>query len=97
MVNMMKRTQVQIPDTLFKAAKELAEQKEISLAELVRRGLEYVVAVTPGADRPARDWDLPQPHALGSAEDWDKTGWRERLHTKRLQVAEDATGYGEGE
>ena len=36
----MIKTQVQIPDELFRRAKEVAARKEWSFAEIVRRGLE---------------------------------------------------------
>lgn len=44
----MTRTQIQLPDELYRRAKELAADREISLAELVRNGLEYMLtALTP--------------------------------------------------
>ena len=38
----MVKTQVQVPDELYKKAKEIAKAKEWSLAEVFRRGLEYM-------------------------------------------------------
>jgi hypothetical protein len=38
----MTRTQVQLPDELYRAAKQLAEEHEITLAEVVRRGLDPI-------------------------------------------------------
>jgi len=35
----MTRTQIQLPDALYAQAQRLAEREEMSLAELVRRGL----------------------------------------------------------
>ena len=44
----MTRTQIQLPDELYRRAKELAADREISLAELVRNGLEHMLdAMTP--------------------------------------------------
>jgi hypothetical protein len=43
----MKRTQIQVPDALYQQAQVVAEFHEISMAGLVRRGLEY------GADHAA--------------------------------------------
>jgi hypothetical protein len=85
----MKRTQIQLPDWLFAAAKEVADAKEISLAELVRRGLEYMVATTPGVESEEDEWQLPQPHDLGSQDPFTAPNWREALHTDRLRVVED--------
>ena len=89
----MKRTQIQLPDTLFAMARQVAERKEISLAELVRRGLEYMVAITPGTDA-ASEWSLPAAHALDSRDVFTEPNWREQLHTERLKVAEGREPYG---
>ena len=44
----MTRTQIQLPDELYRRAKALAADREISLAELVRNGLEYMLdSLTP--------------------------------------------------
>ena len=44
----MTRTQIQLPDDLYQRAKEFAADREISLAELVRNGLQSVLdAMTP--------------------------------------------------
>ncbi len=91
----MVRTQIQLPDWLIAAARSVAARKEISLAELVRRGLEYMVAVTP-LDQPADEgWELPPAHALDGRDVFADPGWREALHTGRLMVAEDREEYGE--
>ncbi len=61
----MVRTQVQIPDELYAKAKRLAEQREISLAELARRGLEYMLSVYPTTEGLVPNWQPPQPRHLG--------------------------------
>ena len=59
----MVRTQIQLPDELFARAKKLCAAREISLAELARRGIEYTLSVySPDADP---DWQLPSPRRLG--------------------------------
>jgi len=61
----MIRTQIQLPDDVFARAKKLCEAREISLAELARRGIEYILTVyAPEADA-NRAWELPQPRNLG--------------------------------
>ena len=61
----MIRTQIQLPDDGFARAKKLCEAREISLAELVRRGIEYILTVyAPEADA-NRAWELPRPRNLG--------------------------------
>ena len=60
----MVRTQIQLPDDLYARAKELSERRQISLAEMARRGIEYILSVyaPPGA---AEDWLPPKPRSLG--------------------------------
>ncbi len=60
----MIKTQVQIPDQLYQDAKRLAKQREMSFAEVVRRGLEYMTAVYP-AHLSDKKWTLPQPQQRG--------------------------------
>jgi hypothetical protein len=54
----MIKTQIQLPDELYHTAKAIAEQREWSLAEVVRRGLEHMAAAYPV--RPIKkNWELP--------------------------------------
>ncbi|MEI6070152.1 MAG: antitoxin [Verrucomicrobiae bacterium] len=60
----MIRTQIQLPDEVFVRAKKLCAVREISLAELARRGIEYILSVyspEPGGG----DWQPPKPRRLG--------------------------------
>ena len=70
----MTRTQIQLPDALYAQAKRIAERQEMSLAELVRRGLEHMVRVYRADDVPVPEWHLPEPVGLGEflapVEDW---------------------------
>jgi hypothetical protein len=61
----MIKTQVQIPDDLFRRAKAVAAEREWSFAEVVRRGLEYITAVNPSGRTPGSEWKLPPPEDLG--------------------------------
>jgi hypothetical protein len=61
----MVRTQIQLPDALYAKAKRLADRQEMSLAELVRRGLEHMVRVYRAGDEDATDWQLPDALPLG--------------------------------
>ena len=54
----MIKTQVQLPDELYYKAKAIADQREWSLAEVVRRGLEYM-ALTYPVRASANQWVLP--------------------------------------
>jgi hypothetical protein len=71
----MTRTQIQLPDDAFARAKKLCEAREpersgdgrshISLAELARRGIEYIRSVyTPEPDA-NHEWQPPKPRNLG--------------------------------
>jgi hypothetical protein len=61
----MTRTQIQLPDELYQRAKAFAAQRELSLAEVTRRGLELFLDRFPSGE-PARDaWQLPCVDAGG--------------------------------
>ncbi|MEX1120118.1 MAG: hypothetical protein WEB60_15130 [Terrimicrobiaceae bacterium] len=61
----MVKTQVQIPDHLFKEAKLVAEESEMSFANVVRLGLEMVVRARPTGRKPAHAWRVPKGKAMG--------------------------------
>ncbi len=58
----MKRTQVQLPETLYAEVKRLAEEQEWSVAEVLRRGAEYMVSCYPVREE---DWAPPGSQAVG--------------------------------
>jgi len=61
----MVRTQIQLPDELYRRAKQVAKQREISLAEMTRRGLEMFLArVIPGTAA-STDWEIPTVNGGG--------------------------------
>lgn len=61
----MIRTQIQLPDELYREAKRIAVEQEISLAEVLRRGLEHMQRIYP--PRPdEHSWQPPEPAALGA-------------------------------
>lgn len=70
----MTRTQIQLPDELYQELKRLADAKEWSLAEAVRRGVELLLRAYPSDPASPAEWSLPEPIALGeplaSVEDW---------------------------
>ena len=65
--------QLQLPTALYEEAKRVAREREMSLAEVVRRGVEYITQVYPpiGSGEP---WRPPAPSDLGPfkapQEDW---------------------------
>jgi len=71
----MVKTQVQFPDELFREAKRVAGEQEMSFAEVVRRGLEMVIRGYPPGRTPGQKWRLPPARKMGSPKlperDWD--------------------------
>ncbi len=61
----MTRTQIQLPDDVYARARKVCERREISLAELSRRGLEYILNVYAPENGTAGDWQPPKPRRLG--------------------------------
>jgi hypothetical protein len=75
----MIKTQVQLPDELYRVARAIAKEREMSLAELVRRGLEAIMLQYPG--KPSADWQLPGPFDLGLKGDpFERPDWREEAN-----------------
>ena len=91
----MIRTQIQLPDALYRDAKQLAERREISLAELVRRGLEYIIAVSARTST-HENWKLPPARKLGGNDPFRDDQWRVDLHTRHAVAAEPHEPYGTG-
>lgn len=87
----MTRTQIQLPDNLYRSARELAKNKEISLAELVRRGLEYMITVS--SCEPDPSWEMPEPKHLGGSDPFKNPEWRYQIHKRELMAAESNEPY----
>ena len=56
----MTRTQIQLPDQLYQRAKTFAADRELSLAEITRRGLELFLDRYPQPSPPSGQWHLPR-------------------------------------
>ena len=61
----MSRTQIQLPDDVYQRARKVCKSREISLAELARRGLEYILSIYAPEPGAVGDWQPPKPRALG--------------------------------
>ncbi len=70
----MVKTQIQIPDHLYKEAKRIAAEYQMSFAEVIRRSLERTVPAYP--PRSAESWEPPQPMNLGMRCPIDVDEWR---------------------
>ena len=61
----MTRTQIQLPDDVYARARKICKSREISLAELARRGLEYILSVYAVGPGETGEWQPPKPRRLG--------------------------------
>jgi hypothetical protein len=61
----MTRTQIQLPDDVYERARKVCDSREISFAELARRGLEYILSVYAAEPESRSGWQLPKPRRLG--------------------------------
>ena len=61
----MVRTQIQLPDDVYARARKLCDSREISLAELARRGIEYILSVYAQDPAGGEGGSLPRPRRLG--------------------------------
>jgi hypothetical protein len=61
----MTRTRIQLPDELYQRAKRFAAARELSLAEMTRRGLELFLARYPEPSAPKAEWTLPEVRGGG--------------------------------
>lgn len=91
----MIRTQIQLPDPLYRQARQVARGREISLAELVRRGLEYMISVAPESDAGKGQWNPPAPRHLGGKDPFSDPDWRSNMHLEAgVGLAEPKAEYG---
>ncbi len=90
----MTRTQIYLPDSLYNEVRDFAKFQEVSIAELVRRGLEMLLRTTaPAAARRAAppQWEMPKIRHMGlKADPFDDEDWRMEANMRDMCVAEDA-------
>jgi hypothetical protein len=70
----MVKTQIQLPDHLFREAKRVAADYEMSFAEVVRRSLERTMPAYPPKNQ--IPWEPPEPVDLGMRCKIDDNEWR---------------------
>ena len=61
----MIRTQIQLPDHVYARARRVARAKEISLAELARRGIETILDQYPEPESISAGWTPPRVRSGG--------------------------------
>ena len=76
--SIMVKTQVQLPDHIYKETKRIAAQYEMSMAEVVRRGLERVIPCYPDRDEPDGGWALPVLDLGLRLDPFANPDWREQ-------------------
>jgi hypothetical protein len=88
----MVRTQIQLPDGLYREIKKLAEAKGWSLAETFRRAAEQLLARHPAPQPKAHPWSPPTSK---------RVGWRdltpEQIRERALDDQEPRLPPGDGE
>jgi hypothetical protein len=55
----MTRTQIQLPEPLFGRLKRIAQVRDVSVAEVIRRGMELYAQSCTEVDSPAEVWTMP--------------------------------------
>lgn len=81
----MIKMQIQLPDQLYRKAKAIAEQREWSFAEVVRRGLEYM-AVVYQVTETASDWKMPVLKSGIFAADFDQLDFKTIAASDEVRV-----------
>jgi hypothetical protein len=89
----MIRTQIQLPDALYQEVKRLAAEREMSLAELVRRGLEMILTRFPAHPEATATWELPEPRPLGGDAFFNRLNWRYEINEGRGMIIEKPSNY----
>lgn len=82
----MIKTQIQFPDRLYRDLKRFAEEREMSLAEATRRGVEQLLARYP--ERPDAAWTLPEARPLGGDDFFARLDWR--FHVNQPELVREA-------
>ena len=82
-----------MPDNLYSEVRDFARFQEVSIAELVRRGLEMLLRTTaPAASRKVAPppWELPKIRPMGLRGDpFADEDWRLEMNMGDMSVAED--------
>jgi hypothetical protein len=74
----MVKTQIQLTEYQYAQAKRIAREREMSLAEVIRRGVEYMAGVYPPLGENARGpWELPGPLHMGLRKKVDLEGLKD--------------------
>ena len=61
----MTRMQIQLPESLYRRLKEIAERQNWSLSEVMRKAAEHFVTRFPEEPAPKKVWRFPTPDCGG--------------------------------
>jgi len=78
----MVKTQVQLPDHLYREGKRIAAEYEMSFADVVRRGLERVIPSFPPRTAADKPWSLPELDLGLRGDPFADPDWREALNAE---------------
>ncbi len=76
----MVKTQVQLPEHLYREGKRIAAEYEMSFADVVRRGLERVIPSFPPRAEHHEPWALPRLDLGLKRDPFADADWREQLN-----------------
>ncbi|MBQ7189228.1 MAG: antitoxin [Kiritimatiellae bacterium] len=82
----MTRTQVQIPDVLFRRIRRYAESRETSVAEVFRNALELFINIhsVEGVPEKPKRWTVPVCRSTGLfADPFAEEDWRAQIYEDR--------------
>lgn len=84
----MIQTQVQLPDALYLEAQRISSQYEMSLEEVVRRGLEGIIPAYPNRVPGNDSWTLPTVHLQLKQDPFANEDWREEHSSNAILKVE---------
>lgn len=85
MLLIMKRTQIQIPDPLYREVRRVAELQEWSVSEVFRRAAEHFLSHYPPIKKEG-EWELPAPRNIGNPK-IPPGSWRDRLTEDESRIS----------
>ncbi len=80
----MIKTQIQLPDELYHQAKAIAKQREWSLAEVIRRGIEHMTTLYP-VKTSTTPWQLPRLESSQFVSHFDDLNLRELVTEEEVR------------
>ena len=78
----MKRTQIQLPDSLYNRLKKLARSQETTLSDVLRCAGEYLLSTHPEPIDETGEWQAPRAVDLGSFRAAESE-WRDLANAQR--------------